>query len=84
MKRKTRVPRAFRQMMWRGRVSFRRGEPMAPRPADDEDRTLKAAFWYGYMLERAKVLSKQFKARRILEDNHDPDDRPPAAMPRAA
>lgn len=67
-----------------GKRRFARGDAMPPRPGDDEDRTLTAAYWYGYMLARAKVLMERQRVRGILEDDHDPDDRPPAAMPRAA
>lgn len=71
---------AFSRAVWRGRSMFRRGEAMPPTPGDDEDRSLKAALWYGYMLARGDKLMKQWRVKSVLEGDHDPDDRPPASM----
>jgi hypothetical protein len=58
-------------LLERGRKLFRDGEPMPPRPTDENDCEPAAIVWYGWMLARAAKMRERWRVMDLLGVRHD-------------
>lgn len=56
----------------RGAKAFKDGKPRPHQPPDEDFNpcTLPACEWLGWMMERGKVLTRQWRVRDFIEHGH--------------